>query len=80
MTGSPMSDWAAGGRVAEVAPDGRSVVFQSRRSLTGYEMPTLNNRPTEAFVYSAGDGRLACASCSPTGAPPVLGDGEVEEA
>jgi hypothetical protein len=77
--GRPGGDWRAnlGLRTAGVAPDGRSLVFESVRPLTGYD-----NRPTltgygqdpvvEMFVYSADDGQLACASCNPTGAPPKI--------
>jgi hypothetical protein len=64
-------DWEAdmGLRTAAVSPDGRHLVFQSLRSLTGYEN---NGTVVEVFVYSAPDTELACASCDPTGAPPVL--------
>jgi sugar lactone lactonase YvrE len=71
-----------GRRTAEVAPDGRSVVFMSRRSLTGYDNNlafvvasggTHETRvvgASEVFEYDADAGRLLCVSCSPTGEPP----------
>ena len=62
-------DWQAdpGRRTAEVSADGHSVVFMSRVSLTGYP----NGGLTEVFVYDADTGRVVCASCNPTGEPPV---------
>jgi hypothetical protein len=68
-------DWKAnlGQRTAEVSPDGRSLVFESVQPLTGYNNIPLNKEPVvEVFVYSADDGQLVCASCSPTGVPPSL--------
>ena len=60
-------DWQAdpGRRTADVTPDGRHLVFMSRRSLTGYE----NSGMTEVFVYDSETGRVICASCNPTGEP-----------
>ncbi len=58
---------------AEVAPDGRAVVFQSTRRLTGYE----NASATEVYVYQSEAGHLYCASCTPSGAPPVAGGGRL---
>jgi hypothetical protein len=59
----------AGHRTAEVTSDGGSLVFRSRTSLTGYR----NEGQPEVFVYDRETGRIACASCNPTGAPPVGG-------
>ena len=66
-------DWQAdaGKRTAEVAPDGRSVTFMSRLALTGYDNMLDGVPLTEVFVYDAGTGRLACASCNPSGEAPV---------
>jgi hypothetical protein len=55
-----------------VSPDGTWFAFQSAKSLTGYD----NIRPgggavLEIFLYSAVSGRLACASCNPSGEAPV---------
>ena len=72
-------DWLAdlGARTAEVASDGRSLVFLSRARLTGYDNAGCVSGPQaacrEVFVYSADTGRLSCASCEPTGAPPTSG-------
>jgi hypothetical protein len=78
-------DWQVepGARTAEVAPEGRVVGFMSRLPLTGYDnrgitfyenstppKPIYENFP-EVFLYDAGTGRIACASCNPTGAPPL---------
>ncbi len=63
-------DWRAeiGQRTAEVAPDGRSVVFMSNLSLTGYDSGGLY----EVFDYNAEQGLLTCVSCDPSGeAPPA---------
>ncbi|HEY3960022.1 MAG TPA: hypothetical protein VGL68_05870 [Solirubrobacteraceae bacterium] len=73
-------DWRAALnlRTAEVTSDGRSVVFMSRRSITGYDneggCTTPEAEPagcSEVFVYDADSQELSCASCSPSGAPPV---------
>jgi len=79
-----VGDWLPnmGLRSAEVSPDGRTLVFESGQQLTGYDNTDLDEQrpreenPTgnlglEIFVYSAEDGSLICASCDPTGAPPV---------
>ena len=79
-----VGDWLPnmGLRSAEVSPDGRNLVFESGQQLTGYDNTDLDEQrpreenPTgnlglEIFVYSAEDGSLICASCNPTGAPPV---------
>jgi hypothetical protein len=71
----PGGDWLAnlGQRTAEVSPDGRHLVFESVQQLTKYgNVPPGGNPVVEVFVYSADDGQLACASCNPTGAPPVI--------
>jgi DNA-binding beta-propeller fold protein YncE len=68
--GSGLGDWnrALGLRTAEVAQDGRSVVFMSEGSLTGYP----NNGLEEVYVYDADAKRLFCASCNPSGQAPVV--------
>ncbi len=66
-------DWQAdpGHRTAEVTPDGHSVVFMSRRPLTGYDN-VLDGVPlTEVFVYNADTEGLTCASCNQSGEAPV---------
>ena len=74
-------DWVAnlGDRTAEVTPDGRHVVFQSLRALTGYDNVDVispNHVVSEVFVYAADQAALACASCDPTGAPPQVAERE----
>jgi hypothetical protein len=72
-------DWQPnlGGRTAEVTPDGRHLVFESIRSLTNYDNvnAVTRARDVEVFVYTAGTGRLVCASCSPTGVAPQIDEG-----
>jgi hypothetical protein len=74
-------DWQPnpGTRTAEVTPDGQSLVFESRRPLTGYDNG-LNvtsesgvAREVEVFLYDAQPGGLSCVSCSPDGAPVSVG-------
>ena len=78
---SDAGDWWAyvGKRVAEVTPDGRHLVFQSHRELTGYDneqtISSSTYRLVEAFVYSAPSAELICASCTPGGSPPSIGEG-----
>jgi hypothetical protein len=66
-------DWRPnlGGRTAEVTPDGRNIVLESRLRLTGYDNVLHGTPAVEAFVYDADTGRLSCASCNPSGAAPV---------
>jgi hypothetical protein len=71
----PGGDWrpSLGERTAEVAPDGRHLVFESVRSLTGYGNEINPGHPVvEVFVYAADKGQLVCSSCDPSGAPPVI--------
>lgn len=74
-------DWANTGEAvltfgaltARVSPDGRYLAFMSNRSLTGYDNndAITGNPDEEVYLYDAQTGRLACASCNPTGARPV---------
>jgi hypothetical protein len=70
-------------QTSRVSPNGRYLAFMSERSLTGYENRDANSDvpDEEVFIYDAGTGRLACASCNPTGARPVgaTGSGSYEE-
>jgi hypothetical protein len=85
-TGSGLFDWAAepGARTAEASRNGRFLAFASHAGLTGYDnigpcgRATVNNQTVavdgscaEAFLYDSATGRLACASCDPTGAAPL---------
>ncbi len=61
---------------SQASPNGKWLAFDSRQSLTGYD----NVEPSgeyvgELFLYSVATGQLACASCNPTGEPPVQGGG-----
>jgi DNA-binding beta-propeller fold protein YncE len=77
-------DWrpVAGYRPAELAADGQSLIFMSGRKLTSYRNVNIHGecgggiqKPThsciEIYRYSAQSGQIACASCNPSGAPPV---------
>lgn len=70
-------DWASdlGERTAEVTADGTHIGFESEQSLTGYNnydpaVLGLHSIP-EVYVFNAVTGRLSCASCDPSGLPPV---------
>jgi hypothetical protein len=78
-------DWRPGLKVrtAEVSSDGLHLVFTSIRSLTGYDNKNphctwggANSSCTEVFTYAADTQQLTCASCNPTGEPPVSPEGE----
>ena len=62
-------DWqpSVNHRLGHVTPDGRYAAFMSHVSLTGYE----NHGKFEVFEYDANSGTLSCASCNPTGTPPL---------
>jgi hypothetical protein len=70
--------WQAniGRRTAEATPSGHGLVFMSEQSLTGYDnvFPTSGRKALEAYVYDAVSGKLTCASCDSSGAPPVEGE------
>jgi hypothetical protein len=67
----------------QTSPDGKWLSFESEKNLTGYDavQPTNGLAVNELFLYSAGSGShpptLVCASCNPTGEPPVAGGGVV---
>jgi hypothetical protein len=72
-------------KLSRVSTDGRTLLFSSILSLTGYDN-TLSaaglcgngnaGEPcAELFRYSALDEALACVSCNPTGTPPRAGAG-----
>ena len=81
-----------GSRLAEVTPDGHSLVFMSSASLTGYNNKVLEKVLTsnaseltevpleEVFVYEAQSGKLACVSCNPSGERPVVSNGSTASA
>jgi hypothetical protein len=84
VTGSivNLNDWdpIAALRTAEASPNGRYLAFASTRDLTGRNsvgpcsvnaLGKLVSAPCrEVFLYEAQEGRLVCASCSPTGEAP----------
>jgi hypothetical protein len=53
-----------GGRSSRVSADGRTLMFTSRNSLTGYD----NAGQYEVYLYSAATGRVLCVSCNPQAA------------
>jgi DNA-binding beta-propeller fold protein YncE len=67
-------DWMVdeGGPVS-VTPDGRHLVFESARSLTGYDNTDANTgqADSEVFLYDAPSGQLTCVSCNPSGQEPT---------
>jgi hypothetical protein len=66
------------GKLSRVSPDGRTLLFRSVQSLTGYEnVPAVKDAcgPHQApcpelFRYTAPDEGLRCVSCNPAGTPP----------
>lgn len=80
---SMLADWnpIPADRTAEASPDGAYLAFLSQAPLTGYDnvgpcqrngAGEISNAPCpEAFVYDAANGTLHCASCDPSGAPPL---------
>ncbi|MFZ1155138.1 MAG: hypothetical protein WAN93_09565, partial [Solirubrobacteraceae bacterium] len=72
-------DWAGsnggeglGARTARVSRDGEWLAFMSQRSLTGYDNRDAVSGVSdeEVYLYHAGDGKVVCASCNPSGARP----------
>ena len=51
---------------SRVTPDGRTLLFGSKRQLTDYD----SAGKTEFYLYRVGGSGLTCVSCVPTGAPP----------
>jgi hypothetical protein len=71
-------DWniAENETTSRASSDGRFFAFMSQRSLTGYDNRDARSGEPDQEVYlydsqaNAGQGRLLCASCNPTGARP----------
>jgi hypothetical protein len=76
LSGEDSPDWGERGlqvlTTTRVSPNGDWFEFMSERSLTGYDTRDASSGALdeEVFLYDAGVGRLACASCNPTGARP----------
>ena len=83
LTGSGLYLWHSGSTVAiapdvvsgsyppatgraRVSEDGTELVFMSTSSLTPYE----NLGVAEVYLYEAGEGKITCVSCNPTGQRP----------
>ncbi len=68
-------DWSAIStqRRAYVTPDGQHLAFMSVGSLTGYDnTDRISQGPdSEVYEFSASTGTLLCASCDPSGTPPI---------
>ncbi len=64
----------------QASPDGQWLSFESKTSLTGYDnvAPADEAAVRELFLYSATTGQVVCASCNPSGEPPVAGGGVVQ--
>jgi hypothetical protein len=60
-------------RTSRVSADGSTLLFSSRRELTGYR----NHGFAELYLYRAGGG-VTCISCNPSGEAPVGGAGVQE--
>lgn len=63
-------------KASRVSADGRTLLFSSTQSLTGYDnigaCSTSGPAPcAELYRYSAPSEELVCVSCNPTGAPPA---------
>jgi hypothetical protein len=62
--------------VGGTSPDGKGLAFESEKSLTGYDNVEPSGKSAkELFFYSVATGQLVCASCDPTGEPPVAEGG-----
>ncbi len=61
----------------QASPDGQWLSFESHESLTGYDNVAPANEAAvgELFLYSAATGQVVCASCNPSGEPPVAEGG-----
>jgi DNA-binding beta-propeller fold protein YncE len=68
---------ATGGCVGDtcrrITPSGLFYLFESTKSLTGYENTDVNtgSRDPEIYLYDAATNSLTCASCNPSGEAPT---------
>lgn len=60
-------------RTSRLTADGEHLAFLSQASLTGYDNTDAitGEADSELYVFDAGADRLTCASCNPTGSPPI---------
>lgn len=60
-------------RTSRLTAGGEHLAFLSQASLTGYDSTDAitGEADSELYVYDAGEDRLTCVSCNPTGAPPI---------
>lgn len=54
---------------SRVTPDGKTLLFSSDQSLTGYD----NQEQEELYLYEAATGHVTCVSCDPSGEPAEAG-------
>lgn len=68
---SPMSPIARL-RTARVSPDGKTLAFTSKASMTGFNSSDVASREidTEVFIYDAEEDELRCVSCNRSGVRP----------
>lgn len=78
VSGLDNPDWATNDgtnpsrMTSRVSPNGQWLAFMSQRGLTGYDTRDAGSGEAdeEVYLYDTQKGRLACASCNPTGARP----------
>jgi hypothetical protein len=72
---SNLSSWTdtPAEQTARVTPDGHQLAFLSVAELTGYDNvdQSTGNADSQVYLFDAQSGKLACASCNPSGARPV---------
>ncbi|HEX3174392.1 MAG TPA: hypothetical protein VHQ43_09270, partial [Solirubrobacterales bacterium] len=63
---------------ARMTPDGHSLLFASRGSLTGYDphpaaglCEVFTTPCSELYLFDADSGQVSCVSCNPSGEPPL---------
>ncbi len=72
-------------RTSRVSPGGGDLAFVSQAPMTGYDNTDAVSGKTddEVFLYDAGEAKLRCISCNPSGARPVGRDlnevGQIED-
>ncbi|HXS46977.1 MAG TPA: hypothetical protein VN756_05900, partial [Solirubrobacterales bacterium] len=54
-------------RTSRVSPDGQTLLFRSKRRLSGYD----NEGVSELYLYRAGGTEISCVSCDPSGEAPI---------